>query len=127
MPTGKVRFYDAEKGFGFLHDDDGNDVFVHANALPEGATALKPGTRVEFDVVDGRKGAQALHVRLLQAPASVVNNKRKKPEEMVVILEDVIKLLDGVSESLRRGHYPDKRKSSQIATLLRAVATDLDA
>ena len=41
MPAGKVRWYDVEKGFGFLVTDDGEDVFVHASALPEGVTSLK--------------------------------------------------------------------------------------
>ena len=45
MPTGKVKWYDTDKGFGFLADDEGGDVFVHANALPEGTTTLGPGTR----------------------------------------------------------------------------------
>ena len=63
MPTGKVRFYDADKGFGFISEDSGADVFLHANALPEGITTLKKGARVEFGIVEGRKGAQALQVK----------------------------------------------------------------
>ena len=55
MPLGKVKWYDAEKGFGFLSDDDGTDVFLHADALPAGVTTLKGGTRVEFGVVEGRR------------------------------------------------------------------------
>ena len=50
MPTGKVKWYDAEKGFGFLSDDEGSDVFLHADALPEGIATLKGGTRVEFGI-----------------------------------------------------------------------------
>ena len=50
MPTGKVKWYDTEKGFGFLSRDDGGDVFVHESALPEGVPALKPGSRVEFGI-----------------------------------------------------------------------------
>ena len=48
MPTGKVKWYDADKGFGFLTRDDGGEVFVHSTALPSGTTALRPGQRVEF-------------------------------------------------------------------------------
>ena len=51
---------------------------------------------------------------------------RKPPEEMVVIIEDVIKLLDSVSESLRRGHYPDKAHGNKVAQVLHAVAGDLE-
>ena len=62
MPTGKVKWYDAEKGFGFISGDDGADIFLHANALPEGTTTLKGGTRVDYGIVEGRRGAQALAV-----------------------------------------------------------------
>ena len=48
MPSGKVKFFNAEKGFGFLSNDEGDDVFVHRDALPDGMTELKPGTRVEY-------------------------------------------------------------------------------
>ena len=58
MPTGKVRFYDEEKGFGFIAADDGQDVFLHATALPAGTAAPKPGTRLEFGVADGKRGCR---------------------------------------------------------------------
>ena len=131
MPTGKVKWYDEGKGFGFLADDDGGDVFLHANALPAGTTTIKPGARVEFGIVEGRKGAQALSVRILDPAPSIVANQRaahRKPaEDMVVIIEDLMQLLDNTSSSLRRGHYPDKKVASKVAQVLRAVADDLDA
>lgn len=125
MPTGKVKWFDAERGFGFLATDDGEEVFLHASALPEGTT-VKPGAKVEFGVADGKKGKQALSVRVLDSPPSVVAGTRKKPEDMTVIVEDLIRLLDGLSNSLRRGRYPDKPAARKIATVLRAVADDLD-
>ena len=70
MPTGKVRFYDDEKGFGFITTDDGQDVFLHATSLPAGST-VKAGTRDEFGVADGKRGLQALSVRVLEAPVSL--------------------------------------------------------
>lgn len=127
MPTGKVKFFDAEKGFGFVASDDGGEVFVHANALPEGTTVLKPGSRVEFGVADGRKGPSALSVRILDAPSSVRANQRKPADDMAAIVEDLIKLLDGVSAQLNRGRYPEKAMSGKVAMVLRAVADDLDA
>ena len=109
MPTGKVKWYDADKGFGFLTRDDGGEVFVHSTALPAGSAALRPGQRVEFGVAEGRRGVQALQVRLLDPPPTVAKVARKSPDEMVIIVEDLIKLLDGVSAAYRRGRHPDAR------------------
>ena len=125
MPTGKVKWYDAEKGFGFIADDDGGDVFVHANALPAGTPALKAGAKVEFGIVEGRRGAQALSIRVLDPVPSVA--AAQPTEDMVVIIEDLIKLLDNVSTSLRRGKYPDKSTAHKVAQVLTAVAGDLEA
>ncbi|GAA2474287.1 cold-shock protein [Terrabacter carboxydivorans] len=130
MPTGKVRFYDADKGFGFISEDSGADVFLHANALPEGVTTLKKGVRVEFGIVEGRKGAQALSVKLLDPVQSVAANmsarERKTPEELVVILEDVVQLLDGVGEGYRAGRRPDRKLASNVARALRGLADELE-
>ena len=127
MPTGKVKWFNADKGFGFLAEDDGEDVFVHRDALPSGVTELKPGQRVEFGIVQGRKGNQALSVRVLDPVPSVVRATRKPAEEMAPLVEDLIKMLDVVSNSLRRGRYPDKGEARKIASLLRAFADNLDA
>lgn len=126
MPSGKVKWYDADKGFGFLTRDDGGEVFVHSSALPSGVTALKSGQRVEFGVIEGRRGQQAMQVHVLDAPPSVSRAKRKKPDEMVIIVEDLIKLLDGISTTYRRGKHPESRDARKIAAVLRAVADDLD-
>jgi cold shock protein len=127
VPTGKVKWFNADKGFGFLAEDDGEDVFVHRDALPSGVTELKPGQRVEFGIVQGRKGNQALSVRVLDPVPSVVRATRKPADEMAPLVEDLIKMLDVVSNSLRRGRYPDKGEARKIAALLRAFADNLDA
>jgi CspA family cold shock protein len=127
VPTGKVKWFNAEKGFGFLAEDDGEDVFVHRDALPSGVTELKPGQRVEFGIVQGRKGNQALSVRVLDPVPSVVRATRKPAEEMAPLVEDLIKMLDSTSNSLRRGRYPDKGEARKVAGLLRAFADNLDA
>jgi CspA family cold shock protein len=131
VPTGKVKWFDAEKGFGFLSQEDGPDVYVRSDALPEGTTTIKPGTRVEFGIAQGRRGDQALQVRILEAPASVSRNqrdaRRKKPDEMAPIVEDLIRLLDGVGEGYRHGRHPDPRTAKPVAKLLRALADELEA
>lgn len=131
MPNGKVKWFDAGKGFGFLSQDGGGpDVYVHADALPAGTTALKPGTRVEFGIAQGRKGDQALQVKVLDAPASVSRNqaqaRRKRPEEMAPIVEDLIRVLDGVGEAYRHGRHPDPKSARPVAKLLRALADELE-
>ncbi len=126
MPTGKVKWFDTEKGFGFLSRDDGGDVFVHTSALPEGMSELKPGSRVEFGIAEGKRGEQALSVRVLEAPPSIVAASRKPAEDMAVIVEDLIKLLDGLGNNLRRDRQPTSSEAKKIAMLLRAVADDLD-
>ena len=127
MPTGKVKWYDAEKGFGFLSRDDGGDVFVHQSALPAGVPALKPGSRVEFGIVEGKRGEQALTVTVLDPIPSVTPSSRKSADDMGVIVEDLIKLLDGVGNGLRRGRYPDRQVARKTAAVLRAVADDIEA
>jgi CspA family cold shock protein len=130
VPSGKVKWFDPEKGFGFLSQEDGPDVYVRSEALPDGVTTLKSGTRVEFGIAQGRRGDQALQVRILEAPASVSraqqHARRKKPEEMVGIVEDLIRLLDGVSEGYRHGRHPDARTAKPTAKLLRALADELE-
>ena len=126
MPVGKVRFYDAEKGFGFLTKDEGGDVYVRSGALPAGTTALKAGQKVEFGVVEGRKGEQALSVHVLEAPPSLSKAHRKPPEQMTVIIEDLIKMLDGLGNNYRRGRHPEARTGSKVASVLRAVADELE-
>ena len=113
MPTGKVKWFNPEKGFGFLAREDGPDVFVHKDALPAGTAELKPGQRVEFGIVAGKRGDQALQVRVLDplpsVAATVAAKSRKKPDELVPIIEDLIKLLDDVGEGLRHGRHPTRR------------------
>lgn len=126
MPTGKVRFYDADKGFGFLTKDGGGDVYVRSSALPEGVTALKAGQRVEFGVIEGRRGEQALSLHLLEKPISVSKAARKKPEDMAIIVEDLIKMLDHLANSYRHGRYPDAKSAERAAHVLRGIADELE-
>ncbi len=64
MATGTVKFFNAEKGFGFISRENGDDVFVHFSAIQgTGYKTLTDGQRVEFDVGPGRKGEEAQNVR----------------------------------------------------------------
>jgi CspA family cold shock protein len=66
MKKGTVKWFNAKKGFGFLSDEEGNDVFVHFSALVmDGFKVLEEGDSVEFEVVDGDKGPQAANVTRL--------------------------------------------------------------
>ena len=66
MAIGTVKFFNNEKGFGFISREDGDDVFVHfSNIQATGYKSLEDGQRVEFDVAPGRKGEEAQNVRVI--------------------------------------------------------------
>jgi len=66
MPEGKVKWFNANKGFGFIQQDDGSDVFVHYSAIQaEGYRTLTEGQRVSFDIQQGKKGLEAENVKVL--------------------------------------------------------------
>ena len=127
MPTGRVKWYDTAKGFGFVTSDEGGDVFLPKGALPAGVTELKTGQRIEFGVVDSRKGAQAMGVKLLDAPPSLAELRRRPADELASMIEDMIKVLESsVQPSLQRGRYPDKKTALKIAQLVHAVAREFE-
>jgi cold shock protein len=65
MATGTVKFFNSEKGFGFITPEQGNDVFVHFSAIQSnGFKTLEEGQRVEFEIGEGRKGQEAQNVRV---------------------------------------------------------------
>ncbi|WP_182345829.1 cold-shock protein [Tomitella gaofuii] len=136
MPTGKVKWYDNAKGFGFLAQDSGEDVYVRSGALPDGVESLKAGQRVEFDMATGRRGPQALRVQVLEPAPSVRRGRqsrrdaahRRSPDELHGMVEDMITLLEAtVQPDLRKGRYPDRKTAQRISEVVRAVARELDA
>ncbi len=127
MPTGRVKWYDAAKGFGFVTSDEGGDVFLPKGSLPAGIAELKSGQKIEFGVVDSRKGAQALGVKLLDAPPSLTELRRRPADELASMIEDMIKVLESqVQPALQRGRYPDKKSAQKIAQIVHAVARELE-
>ena len=136
MPTGKVKWYDAEKGFGFLSQEDGEDVYVRSSALPDGVEDLKAGQKVEFGLASGRRGPQALSVKLIDPPPSIIRTRREaavaehkhSPDELHGMVEDMITLLDSaVQPELRKGRYPDRKIARRVSEVVQAVARELDA
>ncbi|SIS16771.1 cold-shock DNA-binding protein family [Williamsia sterculiae] len=137
VPTGKVKWYDAEKGFGFLSQEGGEDVYVRSSALSGGVESLKPGQKVEFGMAAGRRGPQALSVTVLEPAPSVTKNtreaerksaKRHTPDELHGMIADLITLLEAkVQPDLRNGRYPDRKTSQRISEVVRAVSRELDS
>jgi cold shock protein len=136
VPTGKVKWYDSEKGFGFLSQEDGEDVYVRSSALPDGVEALKAGQRVEFGVASGRRGPQALSLKLIDPPPSLAAKARREvpvehkhnPDELHGMVEDMITLLEStVQPELRKGRYPDRKTARRVSEVVKAVARELDA
>ena len=126
MPSGRVRWFDTNKGYGFIQNEQGADVFLPAVALPEGVKTLRKGTKVEYSVIEGRRGPQAMNVTLVASAPSLVKATRPKPDDMAAIVEDLIKWLDSAGNQLRRHRYPSPAESKKLATMMRAVADNFD-
>ncbi|WP_328939987.1 cold-shock protein [Streptomyces tauricus] len=124
--TGKVKWFNKERGFGFLTRDDGGDVFVHSSVLPAGVEVLEPGQRVEFEVTSGRRGDQALSVTILSSTPPAATTTRREPDVLANIVRDLTILLKNTTPILERGRYPEKAAGEKIASLLRVVADQLD-
>ena len=136
VPTGKVKWYSAEKGFGFVSQEEGEDVYVGSSALPAGVQELKAGQKVEFGIAAGRRGPQALSLKVIEPPPSVARARREAstpehkhtPDELHGMVEDMITLLEGsVQPEQRKGKYPDRKTARRISEVVKAVAQELDA
>ena len=126
MPIGRVKWFSLEKGFGFISSEEGEDVYLAASALPSGIPTVKPGTKLEFGVAEGRRGPQALSVRIIEEPASVVANTRINADDLATIIEDSIKMLDKVGNGLRHGRYPSSTEAERLGKVLRGIAGQIE-
>ena len=126
MPSGRVKWFSLEKGFGFIASDEGEDVYLAASSLPPGVTSVKPGTKLEFGVADGRRGPQALSVNIVDAPPSLVANSRASHDDLAAMIEDTIKILDKVGNGLRHSRYPSPVEAERLGKVLRGIAGQLD-
>jgi len=127
MPTGRVKWFSLEKGFGFIANDEGEDVYLAASSLPEGVATVKPGTKLEFSIADSRRGPQALSVHIIDAPPSLAENSRVNSDDLAAMIEDTIKMLDKVGNGLRHGRHPNSTEADRLGRVLRGIATALGA
>jgi CspA family cold shock protein len=127
MPTGRVKWFSLEKGFGFISNDEGEDVYLAATSLPEGVATVKPGTKIEFSIIDSRKGPQAMSVRIVDAPVSLADNSRVNNDDLAAMIEDTIKILDKVGNGLRHGRHPSGSEAERLGRVLRGIAGQLEA
>ena len=127
MPTGRGQWFSLEKGFGFIASDEGEDVYLASSALPEGVSTVKPGTKLEFSVIDSRKGPQAMSVHIVEAPVSLAEGTRTNNDDLAAMIEDTIKILDRVGNGLRHGRHPSGPEAERLGRVLRGIAAQLEA
>ena len=127
MPTGHVKWFSLEKGFGFIANDEGEDVYLAATSLPEGVATVKPGTKLEFSIADSRKGPQAMSIHIVEAPVSLAENSRTNNDDLAAMIEDTIKILDKVGNGLRHGRHPSGPEAERLGRVLRGIAGQLEA
>ena len=95
MPQGKVKWFSAEKAFGFIEQDPDNDIFVHVTGLAHGVTTLEKDQLVEYETEQGRKGPQATNVRPVAAAPAAEEAAPEAEEvevdvEIIEVEEDVV-------------------------------------
>jgi cold shock protein len=94
VPQGKVKWFSSEKAFGFIEQDNENDIFVHVTGLADGVTAIDKDMLVEYEVEQGRKGPQAVGVKPVAAAAPAV----EVVEEVIVDDDGGVEVIDIASD-----------------------------
>ena len=128
MAAGRVKFYDAKQGFGYLSQDGGADVYVRKTALADGVEGLRSGARVEFEVTEGPRGPQARSVRPLTGhPGGTAPAARRSAAELDTLITEMIGLLDTtVLPELGKGLYPEQARAKLAAEMARTLVHELD-
>lgn len=127
MPTGKVKWYDADRGFGFVSNPGDEDVYVGSQVLPDGVTELVPGQRLEYDVATGRRGPQALRVTVLDDGPRRAQH-RYRPDQLHSMVQDTITILENqIQPGLQKGRRPNRGEEHRVAEILRTIARELDS
>jgi CspA family cold shock protein len=95
VPQGKVKWFSTEKAFGFIEQENDNDIFVHVTGLADGVTAIDKDMLVEYEVEQGRKGPQATNVRPASAPAATAAPAAEEAEVVEVVEEvEVVEIVE---------------------------------
>ncbi len=81
MPQGTVKWFSTQKGYGFITQDEGGDIFVHVTGLAPGTTGLEENQRVEFELSEGRKGPQATDVKPASGAAPAAPAAEAAPDD----------------------------------------------
>jgi len=102
------------------------DTNAYADALPTGVTTVKPGTKLEFSIADGRRGPQALSVSIVEAPPTMATSSRGKNDDLAAMIEDTIKILDRYGNGLRSGRTSTAADGERLAKGLRGIASQID-
>ncbi|MGP9760366.1 cold-shock protein [Corynebacterium sp. AOP12-C2-36] len=151
MPTGRVKWYDPDRGFGFVSNPEGEDVYVGSQVLPDGTSELHKGQRIEYDFAEARKGPQAMRISVLDdgPPPSAetsggrgpgkgagkgargqrgARGHRYSPDQLHELVQDTVTLLESrVQPSLEAGRRPDRKEGRQVAEILRTIASELES
>ena len=127
MPVGKVQWYDADRGFGFVTNPGEEDVYVGRQVLPQGVTELFPGQRIEYEFFAGRRGPQATSIKILDEGLRRVRHQYT-PQKLASLVQDTITMLDSqIVPGLQSGRRPDRREGRQISEILRTIARELES
>ena len=128
MPSGRVKWYDAERGFGFVTSTEGEDCFLSSKVLPEGVEELHKGQRIDYDFFTGNKGPQVLRVHHVEPAKNESRKRTYTADQLGSMIADVVTLLENnIQPGLMHNRYPDRKTGRQVAEILRAIAKELDA